>query len=151
MTVPDQVILLVEDNPDDVTLTLRALEKSNVLNEVIVVRDGREALDWLFCTGAHTARDPCTVPAVVLLDLKLPKLGGLEVLERIRADEIMRVLPVIVLTSSREEEDVIRSYQLGANSYIRKPVNFDEFIAAVKQLGLYWLVLNVPPPIRRRP
>lgn len=142
----DQVILLVEDNPDDVELTRRALGKSNIMNELIVANDGAEALDWLFCTGDHTDRAPCIVPAVVLLDLKLPKVDGLEVLRRLRMDKRTQMLPVVVLTSSREEQDVINSYQLGANSYIRKPVDFDQFVDAVRQLGLYWLLLNESPP-----
>jgi two-component system response regulator len=144
-----QVILLVEDNDDDVTLTLRALKKSNILNEVVVVRDGQEALDWLFCRGMHEGRNPCIVPAVVLLDLKLPKIGGLEVLEMLRHDPRTRALPVVILTSSKEETDLVRSYQLGANSYIRKPVDFDQFVDAVQRLGVYWLVLNEPPPSPR--
>jgi CheY-like chemotaxis protein len=142
----NQVILLVEDNPDDVELTRRALEKSNILNELVVARDGVEALDWLFCTDQYADRDPCIVPAVVLLDLKLPRIDGMEVLRRIRADKRTNLLPVVILTSSREEQDVVNSYQLGANSYIRKPVNFSQFVDAVKQLGLYWLLLNEPPP-----
>ena len=138
----DKVILLVEDNPDDETLTLRAFRKGNILNEVIVARDGAEALDYLFGTGQHTGRDTSVLPQVVLLDLKLPKVDGLEVLRRIRADERTRLLPVVVLTSSNEESDIVESYSLGANSYIRKPVDFDQFGEAVHQLGLYWLVLN---------
>lgn len=138
-------ILLVEDNPDDEALTLRALHKHNILNEVVVARDGAEALDYLFCTGAWAGRDPRLLPQVVLLDLKLPKIDGLEVLRRVRADERTRLLPVVILTSSNEEKDRVDGYGLGCNSYVRKPVNFDEFIDAVKQLGLYWLVLNEPP------
>lgn len=145
-----QVILLVEDNPDDVTLTLRALKKSNILNEVAVARDGQEALDWLFCTGSYADRAPCDVPAIVLLDLKLPKIGGLEVLEQMRNDERTQFVPVVILTSSREEQDLIRGYRLHANSYIRKPVDFNQFAEAVRQLGMYWLVLNEPPPESRR-
>jgi two-component system response regulator len=141
-----KIILLVEDNPDDVALTLRALKKNNITNEVVVACDGLEALDYLFATGAHTGRDACTLPQVVLLDLKLPKLDGLEVLQRLRADERTRLLPVVILTSSKEEQDLIDGYGLGANSYIRKPVEFTQFTEAVRQLGLYWLVLNEPPP-----
>ena len=142
-------ILLVEDNPDDVELTLRALQKNNILNEVVVARDGVEALDYLFGTGAHAGRDPTDIPAVILLDLKLPKVGGLEVLQRLRADDRTKLTPVVVLTSSKEEQDVINGYKLGANSYVRKPVDFVEFTKAVLQLGLYWLLLNEPPPTER--
>jgi two-component system, response regulator len=136
------IILLVEDNPDDVELTLRAFRKSKVLNEIVVVRDGVEALDYLFSTGAFAGRDPNTSPEVVLLDLKLPKLDGLEVLRRMRADERTRRTPVVVLTSSGEEKDILTSYDLGANSFVRKPVDFNQFLEAAQQLGLYWLVLN---------
>jgi two-component system response regulator len=139
------LILLVEDNPDDEALTLRALRKSNVVNEVVVARDGVEALDYLFATGAHEGRDPGAVPQVVLLDLKLPRVDGLEVLRRMRADDRTRFLPVVVLTTSTEQKDIVDSYQLGANSYIRKPVDFVQFSQAVQQLGLYWLLLNVSP------
>jgi len=142
----DKFILLVEDNPDDEALTLRALKKNNILNPVVVVRDGAEALEYLFGTGAHAGRDPRAVPQVVLLDLKLPKIDGLEVLRRIRSDERTRRQPVVVLTTSNEERDILSSYELGANSYIRKPVDFEQFMEAVRQLGLYWLVLNVAPP-----
>jgi two-component system response regulator len=142
----ERSILLVEDNPDDRELTLRALEKNNILNPVILASDGVEALDILFRRGAHTQPQFGETPAVVLLDLKLPKLDGLEVLKTLRADPRTRLLPVVVLTSSREEQDVIASYSLGANSYIRKPVDFSKFIEAVRQLGLYWLVLNEAPP-----
>jgi two-component system response regulator len=141
-----KVILLVEDNPDDEALTLRALKKNNILNEVVVARDGAEALDFLFGTGAHAGRDASAPPQLVLLDLKLPKIDGLEVLRRLRADERTRLQPVVILTTSNEERDVLSSYRLGANSYIRKPVDFEQFMEAVRQLGLYWLVLNVPPP-----
>lgn len=136
------IILLVEDNPDDEALTVRAFKKSNIGNEVAVVRDGVEALDWLFATGDHVGRDTSIEPQIILLDLKLPRLDGLEVLRRIRADERTALIPVVVMTSSKEEEDVLKSYQLGANSYIRKPVEFDRFVEAVKSLGVYWLVLN---------
>jgi two-component system response regulator len=142
----DKTILLVEDNPDDEALTLRALKKNNILNEVVVARDGVEALDYLFGTGRHAGRDTGIQPPLVLLDLKLPKIDGLEVLKRLRADERTRLQPVVVLTSSNEERDIIAGYRLGANSYIRKPVDFEQFMEAVRQLGLYWLVLNVPPP-----
>ena len=145
----DKIILLVEDNPDDEALTLRALKKHNIRNEVVVVRDGADALDFLFCTGAHADRDPDDKPQVILLDLKLPKVDGLEVLKRIRADKRTRLLPVVILTSSNEERDLVESYESGANSYVRKPVDFNEFVEAVRELGLYWLVLNEPPPIQR--
>ncbi|HEX9800495.1 MAG TPA: response regulator [Thermoanaerobaculia bacterium] len=141
-----KTILLVEDNPDDEALTLRALRKHNLGNEVVVARDGAEALDYLFATGPHAGRDASATPQLVLLDLKLPKLDGLEVLRRVRSDERTRLLPVVVLTSSREERDLIDSYRLGANSYVRKPVDFNEFVEAARQLGLYWLLLNEPPP-----
>jgi two-component system response regulator len=138
-------ILLVEDNPDDEELTIRALRKNNLVNDVEVVRDGVKALDFLFAEGEYAGRDGSEIPEVVLLDLKLPKLNGLEVLERIRADARTRLLPVVVLTSSSEEEDIIASFALGANSYVRKPVNFTSFSEAVQQLGLYWLLLNESP------
>lgn len=141
----DRTILLVEDNPDDEELTLRAFRQNNILNEVAVAHDGQEALDYLFCQGAHAARDPRQMPAVVLLDLKLPKIDGLEVLRRIRADERTRLQAVVILTSSKEEQDLVNGYRLGANSYIRKPVDFTKFMEAVRQLGFYWLVLNEPP------
>ncbi len=142
----DRIILLVEDNPDDEELTLRALRQGNVANEVAVARDGSEALEVLFCTGIHAARDPAQMPTVVLLDLKLPKLGGIDVLKRMRADPRTRLIPVVVLTSSSEEEDMVRSYESGANSYVRKPVEFAAFAAAVSQLGVYWMLLNQAPP-----
>ena len=140
------IILLVEDNPDDEALTLRALRRANVGNEIVVMRDGAEALDYLFGTGAWAGKAPDTLPQVVLLDLKLPKIDGLEVLRRIRADGRTRLLPVVILTSSSEERDRIEGYRLGANSYVRKPVDFVQFSEAVQQLGLYWLVLNQMPP-----
>ena len=143
----DKVILLVEDNPDDEELTLRALKTNNIQNRVIVARNGVEALDYLFGTGAHSGRDVRDLPAVTLLDLKLPKIDGLEVLRRIRADERTKLLPVVILTSSKEEQDVVSGYSIGCNSYVRKPVNFDEFVQAARQLGLYWLLLNERPPI----
>ena len=139
-------ILLVEDNPDDEVLMLRALRKSNVVNQIIVVRDGAEALDYLFGEGEFAGRDTSVKPAVVLLDLRLPKIDGLEVLRRIRADERTRLLRVVILTSSDEERDIVNSYDLGANSYVRKPVDFGQFATAVQQLGLYWLLLNEAAP-----
>ena len=146
MTEKNKIILLVEDNPDDAALTLRALKKNNIMNEVVVARDGVEALDYLLGNGDFAERDVFDLPQLILLDLKLPKLDGLEVLKRVRADERTALQPVVVLTTSVEEQDVISSYRLGANSYIRKPVDFDQFMEAVRQLGLYWLVMNVPPP-----
>jgi CheY-like chemotaxis protein len=145
----DKTILLVEDNPDDEKLTLRALKKNNIRNEVVVARNGVEALDYLFGTGTHAGRNLNLVPQVVLLDLKLPKLDGLEVLRRLRADDRTKPLPVVILTSSDEEQDRFSSYGLGANSYVRKPVDFNQSSEAVRQLGLYWLVVNQPPPRRR--
>ena len=142
----DRVILLVEDNSDDEALTVRALKKNKVLHDVVVARDGVEALDYLFGTGTHAGRDLSVQPSVILLDLKLPRLDGLGVLRRLRADERTRRLPVVVLTSSKEQHDLLQSYGLGANSYIRKPVDFNQFTEAMRQLGLYWLVLNEPPP-----
>jgi CheY-like chemotaxis protein len=144
-----KAILLVEDNPDDQLLTLRALKKNNFSNETVIARDGVEALDYLFGTGEFTGRDLNIMPVLVLLDLKLPKIGGIEVLRRIRSDERTRSLPVVILTSSSEEIDIIESYHLGANSYVRKPVDFNQFSESVKQLGLYWLLLNEPPIIKR--
>jgi len=141
-----KMILLVEDNPDDEALTLRALKKNHIGNEVFVVRDGAEALDFLFCTGAYADRDPHDLPQIILLDLKLPKVDGLEVLRRIRADERTHLLAVVILTSSNEEQDLLEGYKKGANSYIRKPVDFNQFADAIRQLGLYWLVLNEAPP-----
>jgi two-component system response regulator len=142
----DKVILLVEDNPDDELLTLRALRKNGVTGEVMVARDGVEALDYLFGTGAHAGRDTSVMPQLILLDLNLPKIDGLEVLRRLRADERTRLLPVVILTSSREQSDMLEGYGLGANSYVRKPVNFEQFVTAVEQLKLYWLILNEAPP-----
>lgn len=142
-------ILLVEDNPDDELLTLRALKKNNIMNEVVVAHDGVEALDYLLGRGPHAGRDVSQVPQVMLLDLNLPRKSGLEVLEEIRADERTKYLAVVVLTSSREEEDLLRSYTLGANAYVRKPVDFAQFTDAVKTLGLFWLLLNEAPPVRR--
>lgn len=139
-------ILLVEDNPDDEELTMRALKKHNIANEVVVARDGAEALDYLLGTGKHREDDEGHLPQVVLLDLQLPKVDGLEVLRRLRAHPRTKLLPVVILTSSAEEKDRLAGYDLGANSYVRKPVDFVEFTEAIRQLGLYWLVLNVPPP-----
>ena len=143
------IIMLVEDNPDDEELTIRALKKANILNQVVVARDGVEALDYLFGTGAHAGRDTRVMPMLVLLDLRMPKIDGLEVLRRVRGDERTKLINVVVLTSSKEEVDIVRSYDLAANSYIRKPVDFDQFTEAVKHVGLYWLVLNEPPPMQR--
>jgi len=143
-------ILLVEDNPDDVELTLRAFRKSNIANEIVVARDGLEALDYLFCTGTHAGRTP-TIPQVMLLDLKMPRIDGLHVLERVRAHPRTKLLPIVILTSSIEEQDLLNTYSRGANSYIRKPVDFQEFVDAVRQLGLYWLLLNQPPPTTPNP
>lgn len=141
----DSVILLVEDNPDDEALTLHAFQEQNLANQVMVVRDGVQALDYLFGRGVHAARDLARPPAVVLLDLKLPRVDGLEVLRQVRANQRTRFQPVVVLTSSTEERDVVESYRLGCNSYVRKPVDFDEFVGAARQLGLYWLLLNRCP------
>jgi len=145
----NKAILLVEDNADDEALTLRALKKNNIRNEVIVAHDGAEALEYLFGTGKFAGRNTDFIPQVVLLDLKLPKVDGLEVLRRLRADQRTKLLPVVILTSSTEEQDRIKGYDLGANSYVRKPVDFSQFIDAVRQLGLYWLILNEAPPVRR--
>ena len=142
----DGVILLVEDNEVDEELTLRALDTNKIKNEVVVARNGAEALDYLLGTGTHAGRDTTQMPQVVLLDLNLPKIDGLEVLRRVRADERTQLLPVVILTSSKEQQDMVESYSLGANSYIRKPVDYDQFVEAIRQLGLYWLVLNEPPP-----
>ena len=144
--VKDKSILLVEDNPDDVALTLRAFRKAKVANPLVVARDGAEAVDYLFGQGGYAGRDPHDCPAMILLDLKLPKVEGMEVLRRLRADERTKLTPVVILTSSREERDVMQGYGLGANSYIRKPVDFDQFADSVRQIGLYWLVLNEPAP-----
>jgi two-component system, response regulator len=141
----EKVILLVEDNPDDELLTIRALKKHNILNEIIIVRDGLEALDYVFCRGKFQSRNPEDLPQVVLLDLKLPIVDGLEVLEQIRSNKATKYLPVVILTSSNEDVDIIKGYELGANSYIRKPVDFAEFVESVGRLGLYWLLLNEHP------
>lgn len=137
-------ILVVEDNPDDELLTLRALRNNNISNEIVVARDGSEALDYLLCSGAHAERNGEELPHLMLLDLRLPKVDGLQVLQRIRAEPRLRLLPVVVLTSSDEERDIVESYELGANSYVRKPVSFGEFMEAVRQLGLYWTLINRP-------
>jgi two-component system, response regulator len=144
--MPQQTILLVEDNPDDEALTVRALKKHNIANNIVVVRDGVEAVNFLFGTGQYAARNVAERPQIVLLDLKLPKMDGIEVLRRIRANPGTEMLPVVILTSSKEESDVIEGYRNGCNSYVRKPVNFDEFLEAARQLGLYWLLLNEGPP-----
>ncbi len=146
--MPEKIILLVEDNPDDEALTLRALRKNNISNSIIVAHDGEEALDFFFGAGRHAGRDLSIMPAVTLLDLKLPKVSGLEALRRLREDDRTRRLPIVILTSSKEEQDLIDGYNLGANSYIRKPVDFEKFFDAVRQLGLYWLLLNETPPTR---
>jgi CheY-like chemotaxis protein len=143
----DRFILLVEDNPDDEALTIRAFKKSHLVNDIVVAHDGAEALDYMFGRGSHAGRDVSVMPAVVLLDLRLPKIDGLEVLRRIRADERTKLTPIVILTSSKEEQDLINGYLSGANSYIRKPVDFDKFTDAIRQLGLYWLVLNEVPPV----
>lgn len=141
------LILLIEDNPDDEELTLLAFEQSDLVTEVIVAHDGVEALDYLFCTGKFASRNTEELPALVLLDLQLPRLNGIEVLERMRADNRTKHIPVVILTTSNEQQDLINSYKLGCNSYIRKPVDFDQFQTAVQQLGMYWLLLNEPPPL----
>jgi CheY-like chemotaxis protein len=143
--MPRNTILLVEDNVDDEELTVRALKRNNLANNLVVVRDGVEALDYLFGTGAYAGRNMALLPGLILLDLKLPKLDGLEVLRRLRANERTRRLPLVVLTSSNEEQDLIKSYDLGANSYVRKPVDFNQFTESVRQLGMYWLMLNEVP------
>jgi two-component system response regulator len=143
--LPERAILLVEDNPDDELLTLRALKKGHIKNDIVVARDGAEALDYLFATGPYAGRDPKILPQVVLLDLKLPKLDGLEVLKRLRADERCKLLPVVILTSSREEKDVVQGYLNGANAYVCKPVDMEQFSQAVAQLGLFWMLINEYP------
>jgi two-component system, response regulator len=142
----DKLILLVEDNPDDEELTKRALRQAKVANDLVVARDGVEAIDFLFGSGAHAGRDLSRMPALILLDLKLPKLNGLDVLQRLRADPRTRLIPTVILTSSSEDEDMLKSYREGANSYVRKPVEFGAFVTAVSQLGVYWMLLNQPPP-----
>ncbi len=145
-----KIILLVEDNPSDVALTQRALAKSHIANELVIAEDGQEALDYLFGGGQYASRDVSESPALILLDLKLPRVDGLQVLRQIRADEQTRRLPVVILTTSKEEQDVAQSYDLGANSYIRKPVDFTQFVEAIQHMGLYWLVINEPPPPKAR-
>jgi two-component system response regulator len=142
-----KIILLVEDNPDDELLTIRALKRNNILNEVVVAHDGIEALDYLFGRGVYEGRDLSVLPAITLMDLKLPKVDGLEVLRQVRADPRTALLPVVILTSSKAEQDLINGYRMGANSYVRKPIDFVQFVEAVRQLGLYWLMLNEPPPL----
>lgn len=142
----DKVILLVEDNPSDIALTQRAFRKNAIGNPLVIAEDGQEALDYLFCNGAHSSRDGADLPMLVLLDLKLPRIDGLEVLRRIRADQRTRRIPVVILTSSSEEQDLAAGYDLGTNSYIRKPVDFHQFADVIKQLGMYWLVINESPP-----
>ncbi len=151
MTMNEKVILLVEDNLDDVALAMMAFKRNNIMNKVMVVHDGEEALDWLFARGAYAGRDKGAMPQVVLLDLKLPKIDGLEVLRQIRCDGLTRLLPVVILTSSKEERDVLTGYELGANSYIRKPVDFAQFSEAIRELGLYWLILNEKAPAWKAP
>lgn len=142
----DKMILLVEDSPDDEELTTRALRQAKIANDIVVAHDGAEAVEFLFGEGAHAGRDLSRMPAVILLDLKLPKLSGFEVLHRLRADPRTRLIPTVILTSSSEEEDMLKSYEFGANSYVRKPVDFSQFVSAVSQLGIYWLLLNQPVP-----
>jgi two-component system response regulator len=148
-TKVNKAILLVEDNADDEKLTLRAFKKKNVSNSVVVARDGLEALDYLFGAGTYAGRDVADLPSVILLDLKLPKIDGLEVLKRLRGDPRTKRVPVVILTSSKEDQDLVMSYDLGANSYIRKPVDFEKFVEVAGTLGLYWLLLNEPPPTQR--
>ena len=145
----NKIILLVEDNPDDVELTLRAFKKNNILNQVIIAKDGVEALDFLFGTGTYAGRELKDLPVVILLDLKLPKIDGMEVLKRIRQDNRTKLIPVVILTSSAEPKDVVNGYSLGANGYVRKPVEFSQFVEAMRHLGLYWLLWNEPPPLGR--
>ena len=145
----DKIVMLVEDNEDDEALTVRALKKNNIKNEIVVARDGVEAIDYLFGTGKYAGRDTSSMPVLILLDLKLPKMDGMEVLKRLRSDPKTKLIPVVVLTTSNEEKDILGSYNLSANSYVRKPVDFDQFSEAVRNLGLYWLILNEPPPSQR--
>ena len=143
----EKIILLVEDNPDDVELTLRAFKKNNILNRVIIAKDGAEALEYLFGTGTYAGRELKDLPVVILLDLKLPKIDGMEVLKRIRQDNRTKLIPVVILTSSAEPKDVVNGYSLGANGYVRKPVEFGQFVEAMRNLGLFWLLWNEPPPV----
>lgn len=143
----NKIILLVEDNPDDVELTLRAFKQNNILNTVIIAKDGVEALDYLFGKGIYAGRDVKDIPVVTLLDLNLPKINGMEVLKAIRQNELTKLLPVVILTSSKQEIDLVNGYKLGANSYVRKPVDFNQFVEAIKSLGLFWLIWNEPPPV----
>lgn len=145
-TAMNETILLVEDNPDDIELTKRAFGKNNIANNLVVAHDGVEALDYLFCRGTYAERNIKDTPRLILLDLKLPKMDGLQVLECLRAEEHTKLVPTVILTSSREEQDLISGYKYGANSYVRKPINFNEFVDAVRNIGLYWLLINEPPP-----
>ncbi len=145
--VQKNILLLVEDNPDDEELTLLAFEQSQIAHEVVVARDGVEALDYLFGTGIYADRDMSIMPALILLDLQLPRINGLEVLQRLRSDKRTKLLPVVILTTSNEQQDLINSYNVGCNSYLRKPVDYNQFVTAVQQLGMYWLLLNEPPPV----
>ncbi|BAY47141.1 response regulator receiver protein [Kalymmatonema gypsitolerans NIES-4073] len=147
MSEGNKIILLVEDNPDDEALAIRALKRNHISNEIVVAHDGVEALDYLFGTGVHAGRDISVKPTVILLDLKLPRIDGIEVLRRLREDERTSLLPVVVLTTSNEEQDLLDSYSQGCNSYIRKPVDFIQFSEAIRQLGMYWLLMNEPPPV----
>lgn len=149
--MPENEILLVEDNEDDELLTLRAIKLNKIANRIVVARDGQEALDYLFCTGQYQANDPASVPNLILLDIKLPKISGIEVLQHIRSMDKTRLIPVVILTSSNLEKDIVETYKLGVNSYIIKPVNFDQFVESVKQIGMYWLLLNQAPPAISRP
>ncbi len=141
------LLMLVEDNPDDEELTLLAFEQNNISSEVVIAHDGVEALDYLFGTGIYANRDLSVMPALILLDLQLPKINGLQVLQRLRADDRTKLIPVVILTTSNEQQDLINSYSLGCNSYIRKPVDYEQFVRVVQQLGMYWLLLNEPPPV----
>jgi CheY-like chemotaxis protein len=145
MTSHLKTILLVEDTEDDIVLTQRAMKKSKILNDLAIARDGQEALDYLFCQGAHAGRNKNETPAVILLDLKLPKVDGMQVLQRLRSDPALKYVPVVILTSSKEQEDLLNGYKFGANSYIRKPVDFEQFAQAVQHMGLYWLLMNETP------
>ncbi len=150
MIEKNETILLIEDNLDDIELTKRAFQKNNIANNLMITHDGIEALDYLFCRGAYAERNIKETPRLILLDLKLPKLDGLQVLERLRANEQTKLIPVVILTSSKEEQDLINGYKYGANSYVRKPINFNEFVEAMRHIGLYWLLINEPPPKNHR-